>query len=272
MDARLQRRVQRYGWDRAADRYDTAWDAALAPARTRLFEHADIRPGDHVLDVACGTGAVTLQAARQVGPTGAVLATDLPDRMVTLGRQAAADAGLDRVVVQRADGEQPVARRAAFDVALCALGLMYMPEPERALIEMTAALRPSGRLAVAVWGERRRCGWAAVFGIVDARVASEVCPLFFRLGAPPVLREAMQAAGLRDVRLDSIEATLGYASLEQACEAALDAGPVALALSRFDDDTRRAVQAEYAESIAPWRTADGYRIPAQFVIASGVAG
>lgn len=272
MDARLQRRVQRYGWDRAADRYDTAWDVALAPARSRLLEHAGIRPGDHVLDVACGTGALTLQAARQAGPAGSVLATDLSDRMVTLCRQAAVDAGLEQVTVERADGEQPVARAAAFDVALCALGLMYMPEPERALIEMTAALRPGGRLAVAVWGDRRRCGWAEVFGIVDARVASEVCPLFFRLGALPVLREAMQAAGLRDVRLDCVDTTLDYATLEQACEAALDAGPVALALSRFDDATRRAVQAEYAESIACWRTAAGYRIPGQFVVASGVAG
>lgn len=273
MDARLQRRVQRYGWDRAADRYDAAWDDALAPARAKLFEHADLRPGERVLDVACGTGAATLQAARLVGPAGSVLATDLSERMVAMCRQAAAAAGLSRVTVERADGEQqPAAAAGPFDAALCALGLMYMPDPGSALRGMAAALRPGGRVAVAVWGERRRCGWAEVFTIVDARVASEVCPLFFRLGTGEALRAEMEAAGLRRLGVDRIATTLRYATLEQACEAALDAGPVAMALSRFDEAIRQAVQAEYAASIEPYRAPDGYRIPAQFVIGSGVVG
>ena len=59
MDAKLQRRIQRYGWDKAVDMYEQHWQQQLAPAQTRLLEMADIRPGDRVLDVACGTGLVT---------------------------------------------------------------------------------------------------------------------------------------------------------------------------------------------------------------------
>lgn len=271
MDERLQRRIQRYGWDRAADLYDGAWTDALSLPRARVFEHAAIKPGEHVLDVACGTGAVTLQAARCVGPGGRVLASDLSERMVILCRQAAADAGLSQVQVVRSDGEDPVCAPATVDVAVCAFGLMYMPDPKRALREMVLALRSGGRVSVAVWGERTRCRWAEVFPIVDARVATEVCPLFFRLGTGESLQAEMAAAGLRRVRIERIDAHLHYRTLANACEAAFDAGPVALALSRFDQATREAAQQEYAASIEPYLSADGYRIPAQFVVASGFA-
>jgi ubiquinone/menaquinone biosynthesis C-methylase UbiE len=269
MDARLQRRVQRYGWDRAADHYDASWTDPLRPARERLLEHAALQPGEHVLDLACGTGAVALEAGRRVGPGGAVLGTDLSERMVALARSAAMAAGCGHVRIERADAEDPVEGAGRFDAALCALGLMYVPDPERALHAMAGAVRPGGRVVVAVWGERRRCGWAGVFPIVDARVASEVCPMFFRLGTGDALRSAFDAAGLHRVRVDRFDATIRHRDLDEACDAALIAGPVALAVSRFDADVLRAVREEYAESIRPHRQDDGYAIPAQFVVASG---
>jgi ubiquinone/menaquinone biosynthesis C-methylase UbiE len=56
MDPRVQRRVQRYGWDKAAGFYEWFWRQQLAPAQTRLLERAALRPGDRVIDIACGTG------------------------------------------------------------------------------------------------------------------------------------------------------------------------------------------------------------------------
>jgi ubiquinone/menaquinone biosynthesis C-methylase UbiE len=269
MDARLQRRVQRYGWDRAADRYDAAWSDSLRPARERMLELARLRPGERVLDVACGTGAIALEAARRVGPSGAVLGTDLSQRMVELCRAAAEAAGLHNLRVERADGEDRVAGPADFDAMLCALGLMYMPDPERGLQAGVARLRPGGRAVAAVWGERRHCGWSSVFPIVDARVASEVCPLFFRLGTGDALRAAFEAAGLADVCVERIDTVIGHRDLDEACAAALLAGPVALAWSRFDARERQAVRDEYAESIRHYRLDDGYAIPARFVVATG---
>ena len=67
MHAKLQQRIQRYGWDKAVDVYEHHWQHQLAPAQARLLEMADIRPGERVLDVACGTGLVTCHVARQVG-------------------------------------------------------------------------------------------------------------------------------------------------------------------------------------------------------------
>lgn len=271
MEARLQLRVQRYGWDRAAPHYDAAWREALAPATAALLSRADLRAGEHVLDVACGSGVLTMAALRAVGSSGNVTATDLSEQMLETTAANMRLAGLTGTRFVHADAQalDEVLPEASFDAVLCGLGLMYMPDPEQAIAAMVRRLRPGGRLVVSVWGDRRDCGWAGLFPIVDARVQSEVCPLFFRLGAGDVLEKALCEAGLRDVISTRLQTALSFAGARTACDAAFLGGPVALAYSRFDRPTREAVQAEYLASIARWCDADGIRIPGSFVVACG---
>ena len=146
---------------------------------------------------------------------------------------------------------------------------MYLPDPNVALAAMHRALRPGGRIAVSVWGERRRCGWAGIFPIVDARVSSDVCPMFFALGGPGVLQNALARAGFTDVAERRLAVELVYPSGAAALGAAFDGGPVALAAARFHDDVRAAADAEYLDSIAAYADGPGYRVPGEFVIASG---
>lgn len=268
MDARLQRRVQRYGWDLAAADYEALWQQQLAPAQSALLDAAALAPGERVIDVACGTGIVSAAAARAVGASGQVLGVDIAEQMVAAARQRA----LPQAQFMRRDGEAlDGIADASFDVALCALGLMYMPSPERALGEMARVLRPGGRVALAVWGERARCGWAPVFPIVEAEVASDVCPLFFRLGQRDTLARLCAEAPFAAVVQQRLPVTLDYADAEQACDAAFIGGPVALAWSRFDAATRARVRARYVQATLPWRQGDGgYRMPGEFVIASAV--
>ena len=157
----------------------------------------------------------------------------------------------------------------SFDVVLCGLGLMYIPDRTRAG-RHEPLLRPGGRLVVSVWGERRDCGWAEIFPIVDRRVQSDVCPLFFRLGTGEALAGTLQQVGFDQVASRRVSTLLTYAGARSACDAALVGGPVALAYSRFDRRTREAVQAEYLTSIARWCDGTTYRLPGSFVIASGV--
>jgi len=269
MEARLQRRVQRYGWDRAAGIYENAWRAQLAPAQTLLLDMAHLRLGEVVLDVACGTGLITLPAAAAVEPGGSVLGTDISGRMVEEATVRAAVAGVGNVSYRRMDGEVLELPDEAFDAALCGLGLMYMPRPEVALREMTRVLKPGGRLVAAVWGERGNCGWAEIFPIVDRRVASEVCPLFFRLGTNDLLAEILMALGLKDVVSRRLSSTLHFDDDESAVTAALYGGPVALAASRFDEIDGKAAAEEYLASIEPYRNGKAYEIPGEFVVAVG---
>ncbi len=156
-----------------------------------------------------------------------------------------------------------------FDVALCSLGLMYVPSPADAVAAMHRALRPDGRVAVSVWGERRNCGWAELFPIVDSRVSSDVCPMFYALGAPGALAGLLTAAGFVDVEEHRLSVELRYDSDDDALGAAFLGGPVALAYSRFDDDARAGAHREYLASISDFADGSGYRVPGEFVVCSG---
>ena len=270
MQAGLQRRVQRYGWDRAAGVYESGWRAQLEPAQSLMLEMAALQPGERVLDVACGTGLVSFRALDAVGESGSVLGTDISAQMVEAARRFASQRGVRNAAFERFDAEAMSLENASFDAALCALGLMYFPEPVVALEEMRRLLEPGGRATAVVWGARAKCGWAEIFPIVDARVSSDVCPLFFQLGTKDSLARAFTRAGFVDVRFERIEVSLDYASGDQALDAAFRGGPVALAYSRFDAPTREAVHAEYLDSIEPYRDGAGYRIPGEFVAAVGM--
>jgi ubiquinone/menaquinone biosynthesis C-methylase UbiE len=268
MEPRLQRRVQRYGWDKAAAHYESAWVRQLASAQARLLALAAARPGERVLDVACGTGLVTFPLARAVMPGGRVLGTDLSAAMVEAARERAAAQGCANATFERMGAEELALEDDSFNLSVCSLGLMYVPDTLAAIRELHRVLRPGGRVAVLVWGQRARCGWAEIFPIVDARVVSEVCPLFFRMGGEGVLKGELSAAGFNAPHLERTEGTLHFASDTEACVAAFEGGPVALAYNRFDAPTREAVHADYLASIAAYRNGSGYEIPAEFVLAT----
>ncbi|MEM1276386.1 MAG: methyltransferase domain-containing protein [Pseudomonadota bacterium] len=270
MEANLQRRIQRYGWDRAAGCYEDGWKANLAPAQNRLLLMAEAWPNEHAVDLACGTGLVTLPLAHAVGRSGRVIATDISERMVDAVLAEAEDLDLPQIEAFRADAESlDVIPDASVDLVTCALGLMYVADPLRAMQEVYRILKPGGRAVFAVWGERRNCGWAEIFPIVDARVHSAVCPLFFRLGTGETLAQEMEEAGLYGIETARISSELDYPDDKSALVAAFAGGPVALAYHRFDAETRIAVHREYLHSIAPFRRAKGYRIAGEFVVCRG---
>jgi SAM-dependent methyltransferase len=269
---RLQRRIQRYGWDLAAATYESLWQAQLAPAQAQLMACAGLTPGERVLDVACGTGVVTFDAAAKVAPDGMVIGVDLSGRMIDVARQRARIGQPPDVRFERMDAERLELPDGGFDVVLCSLGLMYMPSPDLAMLEMRRMLRPGGRMILAVWGERSRCGWAELFPIVNSEITSDVCPLFFHLGQGDSLEGRCADAGFQVALNSRVSVPLIYANDDQACDAAFVGGPVALAWSRLDEAARARVRNSYLDSIAKWQRPDGtYHVPGEFVIvAAGV--
>jgi ubiquinone/menaquinone biosynthesis C-methylase UbiE len=198
-----------------------------------------------------------------------VVGIDISEQMVEAACRISADRGIGNVRFLRSGAEQLLFADDSFDAAVCGLGLMYVPEPLEALREMRRVVRPGGGVAAAVWGARSQCGWAEIFPITDARVASDVCPMFFHLGTRDMLARTFEAAGFAAVHWRRLATTLQYESAEEALAAAFEGGPVALAYSRFDRATRRAVHAEYLNSIAAYRMGDGYQVPGEFVVAAG---
>jgi ubiquinone/menaquinone biosynthesis C-methylase UbiE/CheY-like chemotaxis protein len=265
MEPKLQRRVQRYGWDRAAGSYATFWGDQLRPAHEAAIRLSDPQVGEQVVDVACGGGEITFDTADRVGVEGHVLGLDISEKMVAVAQADAVARGSSNTSFRRSDAESLACVDASFDLALCSLGLMYVPEPAVAVAEMRRVLRPSGRIAVSVWGQRRHCGWAELFPIVDRRVKSDVCPMFFFLGAPGALEATLENAGFIDVSVTRLRVDLAYSDESQALGAAFLGGPVSLPYGRFGDDERRDVEREYLDSIEEFRNGEGYLLPGEFV-------
>ena len=268
MDARVFRRVQRYGWDAAVGAYDRAWVPLLEWLTESCVERAEPRAGERFLDLATGTGIGAFAAARAVGPSGAVTGMDVSEKMVTLASLYAANGGFRNVTFERRDMEATGAAAGAFDAVTSAFGLMFAAERAAAFAEMARVTAPGGRVSICVWGRRAACGFAEVFPIVDAHVASEVCPLFFSLGVPGAPTAYLQGAGFRDVVEESVPITLSWRSADEACAAMLEGGAVAMAWSRFSPETRAIVRAEYLGSLEPFRHGERYDVAAEVMFAT----
>lgn len=269
MNPDLQRRVQRYGWDKASEYYEKSWQAQLKPAHDLLLEKVEVKPGESILDIAAGTGLITFRLAEMLGSEGKILATDISDEMVKIGTALTQSKGISNVEFKRMDAENLSIEDSTFDLVTCALGMMYFPDPDISMAEMFRVLKPGGKAVVAVWGSRKNCGWAEIFPIVDSRVSSDVCPMFFSLGEKDVIKYPFEKAGFQNISIQKIDVILPYSSDDEACQASFLGGPVAMAYSRFDEQTRNEAQKEYIESIQKYKTSNGYEIPGEFVVASG---
>lgn len=269
MNPALQKRIQRYGWDKAAHYYEGYWLQQIKSAQLKTVEMAEFHPGHTVVDVACGTGVVSRLAAERVQPHGFVSATDISGEMIELATALTLHENYTNIQFIRQGAEEYNFPANHFDRALCVLGLMYVVDPLVCLRAIFASLKAGGRTVCAVWGERKNCGWSGIFPIIDAKVKSEVCPLFFQLGTGNTLADTFRQAGYQNIVEVRIHEFLPYENSESAIGAAFVGGPVALAYSKFTPELKAICHTEYLESIDAFRSGAGYRLPGEFVIVSG---
>ena len=269
MRPELQRRVQRYGWDYSSPYYQKGWKRQLQPAQQKLLREIDLQLGEKVLDISCGTGLVTFSMAKAVGEEGQITGIDLSEKMIDEARDLFQKREVSNVKFMHMDAEELDLSSAHFDVAVNSLGLMYYPNPAKAIREMFRVTETEGRAAALVWGRRSACGWAGIFPIIDARVKTDVCPLFFQLGTGDTLAQEFKQAGFKDIELKRFEVSLPYKTDEEAIIGAFQGGAVALAYRKFDEQTKEEVHAEYIASIESYSSGSGYEIPGEFVIVSG---
>jgi ubiquinone/menaquinone biosynthesis C-methylase UbiE len=139
-------------FDRVADTYDQVGVAFFSIFGRRLVEISAVSPGERVLDVGCGRGAVTLPAAEAVGPTGHVSAIDLAPSMVERLRAELSARGVGHVDVLLMNAQQPDLPAETFDVVLSSLVVFFLPDPAAALAGYRRLLRPDGRFGMTTFG------------------------------------------------------------------------------------------------------------------------
>src|SRR5262245_44337915 len=142
-------------WATHQDRFDST----IAPHHARLMAAAAIAPGERVLDIGCGNGMTSRDAARAAGPTGGVLAADLSGPMLARAQQQAKDEGLGNIRFEQADAQVHPFEAGAFDVAMSRFGVMFFADPVAAFANIARALRSGGRLAMMVWGPPPENEW-----------------------------------------------------------------------------------------------------------------
>lgn len=177
----------------------------LGPATEQMLDVAQIRTGSRVLDVAAGAGEQSITAAKRVGPTGHVLATDISPNILAFARQAAKAAGVANVETRALDGENlEGVPDASFDAVISRVGLIYFPDQQKALREMRRVLKPGGRVAAIVYSTAERNSFFSIPVTIVRRRANLPPPLPgqpgpFSLGGDGVLAGAFEKAGFREV-------------------------------------------------------------------------
>ncbi len=194
-------------WVREADR----WDGTSGRFGDAMLEAADLEPGQRVLDVGCGAGSTTVEAARRVAPGGAAVGVDISAPALALARERAVATGLDGVDFIEADAQVHPFEPGTFDAVISRFGTMFFGDPVAAFANLRRATRRGGRLAIVAWQGPFESEWTAV--AVKVAIAHFGRPP--DLGAPggpgpfafadgDRFRSVVTEGGFRDVTLEAI--------------------------------------------------------------------
>jgi len=209
----------------AARAYEAAVTVFMAPFADIAIDAAGIAAGDHVLDLACGTGVVTRRLAARVGPAGRVCGSDLNPAMLAV----AGEIGPAGVEWSQAPADALPYPDSSFDAVVCQQSLQFFPDKVAALGEVSRVLRPTGRLAATIWAAPEHSPYFAAqsAGVLAAIGDKGLNPLRTAMPADPerLLTEWAVTAGLADVETRIVHATVRLPDLAAFVELQVAATP-----------------------------------------------
>jgi SAM-dependent methyltransferase len=269
--------ASRQSWSTVAADWDelTALvDRQLCVAADWMIDAAELKPGQHVLELAGGPGTLSLIAAREVGTEGGVICTDFAEPMVDVARRRLAAEGASNAECRVMDAEAIDLPDGAVDVVLCRMGYMLMADPLAALRETARVLTSGGRLALAVWSDASRNPWAALpFQAVMAHIGAPPpppgAPGLWALADEDLLGGMLKGAGLEQTRIEQLDDEVLYESVEHWFEQTSRlAGPLRALLANLDSDARAAITQSMSDAATPYQQADGsLSMPEQILVA-----
>jgi ubiquinone/menaquinone biosynthesis C-methylase UbiE len=187
------------------------YDAELRRYHQPLRAAIDVQPADRVLDIGCGAGQTTREAARAAA-SGSALGIDISAPRLARARRLARQEGLRNIGFVQADAQTYRFRPGRFDLAISRFGTMFFADPVAAFINIGCALRPGGRLVQLVWQHRDRQEWDAVIGEVFAGEQPALAPAAdpFSLADPAAAGTILTASGFTDVDVTGVHESVYY--------------------------------------------------------------
>jgi SAM-dependent methyltransferase len=249
-------------WVAQLDRYDEM----LQPFNHHLLPVAKVNRTDTTLDIGCGCGATTLEAA-QLAPNGLVVGVDLSRPMIDFATDRARRTVVDNVRFNHGDVEVYPFNASAFDRAISRFGVMFFGDPVAAFSNIARSLRPSGTLTFVCWQEPLRNEWIAVPGAAVAAhvplpdVTNADAPGPFSLADPDRIRDVLGQSGFDHFEIASVEVPLRLgATVEDTVAFLATTGMGRAMLADVEAPTQTRALAAVSEALSPYESGDGVRL------------
>jgi SAM-dependent methyltransferase len=280
-DAEKYKRTTRDQWEVAAEpwsRWGSTLEEWLGEATELMLDLAGVGEGSRVLDVAAGAGGQTITAARRVGASGAVVATDISPAILEQASRAASLAGLSNVATREIDGEElEIAGEEPYDAAISRLGLIYFPDQGRALGAQRRTLRPGGRVAAIVYSTPERNEFFSIPVSIIRRRAELPPPAAgqpgpFSLGAEGSIQALFEEAGLEQIEVHRLDAPLRLPTASECLRFEQESfGALHQMLAGLDASGQAAAWEEIESALARFQTPDGFAGPCELLVAVGTS-
>jgi ubiquinone/menaquinone biosynthesis C-methylase UbiE len=265
-------------WDSAAAgwaKWEFAFMEAMTEATEQMFDAANVKPGMHVLDLACGAGSQTIRAAQRVGASGRVTANDIASNMLKFVASNASSAGLSNVETLHGPAEGLSDSSLRIDAATCRLGLMLFQAPQGALDAVRSVLVEGGRFAalvVASPGDNPLFSRTMMIALAHAGKSPPPpgSPGLFALSDPDRLRNLFEEAGYSDTKVERVTARLKLASVDDALTMMREAfGAYRAVLADLGAEKREAAWREIRECLVQFSGPGGVDAGMTLLLASG---
>jgi SAM-dependent methyltransferase len=244
------------------------------------MDRLELRAGQRVVDLGCGTGGTTLELAARVGPHGEAVGVDIAEEMIARGRERAARLGAANVAFLHADAQVYDLGEARFDAAYSRFGVMFFTDPVAAFANLRRALRPGGVLSFVCWQGVFDNEWMLIPGATAAAVTGSVPPMPgpgepgpLSLADPDRVRAVLDAAGFGSVAVapHSDQVVITADRIPEVALTSTRIGGVREALRDADDQTRQRVLAAIEEALRA-RVRDGeVRLSRGVLLVTGTA-
>jgi SAM-dependent methyltransferase len=265
------------GGQRWADRQQSQ-DIVLRPVADILIDRAQAKAGERIVDVGCGSGAVSIALAQEVGPAGHVLGIDISGPMLARARLVAPAGSPVEFVL--ADATVYPFAPASFDLLISRFGVMFFAEPARSFANLRRGLKPSGRLAFACWREPRE----NPFFMAPLQAVYKHAPKLpqqgpeepgpFAFASEARVQRILGEAGFTGIAMEPCNLSLDVAvgrGLDAAVQGALEIGPAARALAEQPPEVVAAATNSIREALTPFLSGQSVPLPAAIWIVTARA-
>lgn len=254
-----------------AENYQRYFVPAIAtPVSVDLMRAADLRAGERVLDVACGTGLIARLASEQVGPTGSVTAVDIAPDMIEVAKSVPTPAA-SRIDWHVSDAASLPLPDDSYHAVLCQMGLMFMEDRPAALAEMKRVLTPGGRLVVNTPGSIQR-----VFELMEQAIVEHISPdlggfvrAVFSMHDPETVADLLREAGLVDVTSRVSPAALQLPAPVEFLWQYINLTPIGPFVAQAPQAAQSAMERQVVEAWQPYVVDGGVLVDQPMVLVTG---